>query len=275
MKNILIADSGGSKTDWCYINLDGKKEYFKTSSFHPNEWGDDFFEKFQSFWDEKKIYSAKVYFFGAGCLNQINNDKMKEIFNFWGFKNVHLYSDIHGAGIALFGKGKGVICLLGTGSVVAHYDNGKVSDVKGGLGYLIGDEGSGVNFGKIILNKLLNGLFSIELTTKLYDLLGERSEIFEKMNQSNAKDFLASISKLIGENNSNEIRNVHLFNLEIFISLYLKNLKREDRIGVIGSYGFYNQSKLSDLLNNRVNFNPTFEQYPISKIAEYLSKHTF
>ncbi len=275
MKNILIADSGGSKTDWCYINLDGEKEYFKTSSFHPNEWGDDFFEKFQIFWDEKKIYSAKIYFFGAGCLNQINKDKMNEIFNFWGFKDVNVYSDLHGAGIALFGKGKGVICLLGTGSVVASYDDGNISDVKGGLGYLIGDEGSGVNFGKMVLNKLLNKLFTVELEIELYDLIGDRSKVFEQMNQSNVKAFLASISKLLREVDSNEIRNVHVHNLELFISLYFENVKSDDKVGVIGSYGYYNQSILCDLLRNKIDFDPIFEQYPISKIAEYLSKHTF
>ena len=35
-KNILIVDSGSTKTDWCYINKDGKIKQFKTEGINPN-----------------------------------------------------------------------------------------------------------------------------------------------------------------------------------------------------------------------------------------------
>ena len=35
-KNILIVDSGSTKTDWCFINKEGKIKQFKTVGINPN-----------------------------------------------------------------------------------------------------------------------------------------------------------------------------------------------------------------------------------------------
>ncbi len=272
---ILIADSGGSKTDWCFVDITGEKFFFTTGSFHPNEWSDLFFEEYQQFWDERQIYNASVYFYGAGCLNIHNQAKMKEIFQMWGFENVKVDSDIIGASIAHFGNKNGVICLLGTGSVAAKIEHGKVLNLYGGLGYLIGDEGSGVYFGKLLLNNLLSFQFSEELTNTLHQTIGSREEILRLTYSTSGKQFLASISKLISEIVSSEIEELHRLNFNLFIDQSLYRISHLEKIGIVGSYAFYNSEIFKDCMIKKGFLSFEIIQFPINKITEYFIKDTF
>ena len=50
MRNLfLVADSGGTQTDWCFVSETGVREYFTTKSFHPSNWNEDFFKELENF----------------------------------------------------------------------------------------------------------------------------------------------------------------------------------------------------------------------------------
>lgn len=277
-KSILIADSGGTQTDWCFVDENGERDYFSTKSYHPSNWNDFFLAEQESFWNLNPLYKkASLFFYGAGCLNENNKQKISNYFKQWGFSDVQIYSDVEGAYLALNGEEEGTIAILGTGSVVCHYETTKGFSIDGGFGYLLGDEGSGYYFGKLLLNKLLNKEIETETAIKLHEILGNRTEILEKVYSADGKDFISSIASLTKEliPNHPEINNLHRQNLELFISNYLIGKTKDDSISIVGSYGFHFRLIFDELLkSNNLELEKSI-QYPIKHLTDYIMKHTF
>lgn len=249
IQTYLIADSGGTQTDWCFIDQEKQEHYFTTSSFHPVEWTEEFIEAFHAFWKNREhMKSAHVHFYGAGCSNPSNQIKIKEIFNLWGFNKVQVYSDLLGACHATLNEQNGFVGILGTGSVVCEYIDEEITRQIGGLGYILGDEGSGYYFGKMVLSTLLNGGFSDELMQKIITVLGDRSLIMRNVyDYSTSKQFIGSIaSKLSFYNNDVELVKLHRQNIELFVNQLPDSCSE---IALIGRYAFFNQSIIEEVLS--------------------------
>ena len=162
----LIADSGSTKTDWCLIN--GKKKIrAKTQGLSP------FFlsslqiqeiVKKELMPKLKKNSPDEIYFYGTGCSNieniNIIKDALKKIFPKARIKVDH---DLIGAAKALCGNEKGIACILGTGSNSCYFNGKKIIKNSPGLGYVLGDEGSGTYLGKKVLQYYLYNTFEPDL----------------------------------------------------------------------------------------------------------------
>jgi N-acetylglucosamine kinase-like BadF-type ATPase len=275
-KPFLVADSGGTQTDWCYVSATGSREYFTTISFHPSNWGDDFVIEMDAFWKSKShLKDVPVYFYGAGCLNDSNKATIKDYFTQWGFQQVSVKSDVEAACQATIGDSEGVVAILGTGSVVCDWSGSSIVSIKGGFGYLIGDEGSGYYFGKLLISKLLKLELSTELTSELTTLLGTRAELLLKVYGTNGKAFISSLGSFTKELKIrySEIDQIHEENLQMFIDNYL--VRNEfSKVSIVGSYGFHNQDLLKKLLlKNNLLLNNCV-QYPIERLTDYIEKST-
>lgn len=78
MKQYLIADSGGTKTDWCLIDSVGQKSFFSSESCHPVNWDKTFFVRLNELLSKvPTIGKTELYFFGSGCYNRDNRTKLK------------------------------------------------------------------------------------------------------------------------------------------------------------------------------------------------------
>ncbi len=275
-KTILIADSGGTQTDWCFVDENLEKHFFTTNSFHPANWGQSFFEEFDAFWNSKKeMKESTVHFYGAGCLNEKNKTIISDYFSKWGFNNFNIFSDVLGACHASLGDQSGVVAILGTGSVLCYFDGQKITKIKGGLGYLLGDEGSGYYFGKLVVTKYLKSCFSDSLMMSLTNVLGDNKEVLSQVYGENGKNYLSSISFIVSDlvSDFSELSELHKSNIQLFISEVIKEDKVNE-ICVIGSYGFFNQDNLrAILINNGVKLT-SLVQYPINFLTDYVIKHT-
>jgi len=67
---------------------------------------------------------------------------------------------------------EGVVAILGTGSNAARHQNGQIVARNGGLGYLIGDEGSGADLGKHLLKAVLENRLPQEVRSFLHEKEG-------------------------------------------------------------------------------------------------------
>ena len=155
MKNLeIIADSGGTKTDWIISNENGVLTRITTESYHPRNIGIDFLTRNKVLWSEiTNLQDYRLHFYGSGCLKK-ENALMKEALSSIGFIDPQVSSDMDAAAKALkIENGWGAIC--GTGSVVFKVSNGKIIEIRGGLGRELGDEGSGYYFGKLIAKAVL------------------------------------------------------------------------------------------------------------------------
>lgn len=274
----LVADSGGSKTDWCFVDQQNERQFFTTQSFHPSQWGNSFFEELAKFWETKReLKESQLYFYGAGCLNESNKKVISDYFSKWGFKYVRIFSDLEGACHSLLGNRSGTVAILGTGSVLCHFDGQKISEIKGGLGYLLGDEGGGYYFGKLLISKYLMGQFSEETMITLSKLLGNRSEILNHVYGNNGKSYLSSLSFLTkGLKETNfEVLSIHEENLRLFVDgCFSVFYRKEKELFIVGSYGFFNQEIVNKILEKHNIKLTKSVQYPIKFLTDYVLKNT-
>jgi len=276
MQAYLIADSGGTKTDWCYVDEVGKRKYFTTASFHPSQWSDTFVDFFDNFWREEKIpYNATVRFFGAGCSSLLNQNKLSLIFNKWGFPNVCIESDLIGAGKALFQNDSGSFSIMGTGSVFCTYNGSEITQQHGGLGFLLGDEGSGYYFGKLLIKALLNEELEEKLKINIHKVLGTPQEIIEKAYGVDGKKFISSIVfNLKHLKEERGVTEIHKKNFIEFTERYLVP-NMVSSISIVGSYAYYHQDILIPLLNDYGILVKEILHYPIVKLTDCLLKGAF
>ena len=248
----LLADSGGTKTDWCLICGDDFY-FFSTESYHPNTLSSPSKLELTQFWiDLTQKLAISCHFYGAGCSTEENQTKIKNHFtNEANFIEFEVASDLVAAGIALLGKEEGYVGILGTGSVLTYYKNNQITEIIGGFGYLLGDEGSGYYFGKLVLQKFLNNELSEELKTLVENTYGTRNQLISKSYQNDGKAFISSI-QLHCENPiiQEEIDRIHSENIGLFLTNYLPKETKTTEISFVGSYAYYQQDLLKLALEN-------------------------
>ncbi len=203
---LLIADSGSTKTSWRLVDENKKTSHFLTDGLNPyfksqgeivEEIKTDLIPHFP-----KNTRISKVYFYGAGCSSATKCALIKEAFTqCFPDAEITIDHDILAAARAACGNSEGIVCILGTGSNSCLYDGQKIVNVIGGLGYILGDEGSGSHLGKSLIEAYLNHELPEWLRTEFdntYHLTKEEIEkrVYEK---PQANRFLASFSRFIGE----------------------------------------------------------------------------
>jgi glucosamine kinase len=169
MQSILIADSGSTKTQWCLLQ-GNKKKMISTQGISPYFLDDDgigiILQK-ELLPKLGNVQIDKVYYYGTGCSNPQNIALVKR-----GIKKIcpkaiiSVDHDLLGAAKGLCGDEKGIACILGTGSNSCFYNGKKVVKNSPGLGFILGDEGSGTHLGKKVLQHYMYGTFDEELMDK-------------------------------------------------------------------------------------------------------------
>lgn len=146
----LIADSGATKTDWLYVEVTDTT-HIKTQGLHPSNISE--MEDFEEISVQLNMISPdQIYFFGAGCGNPVSDEIVRRFLKpIFPTAKIKINSDLDGSGKAFFGKGDGIVAVLGTGSICARIKGGTVIKKSASLGFAIGDEGSAADLGKRIL----------------------------------------------------------------------------------------------------------------------------
>lgn len=162
----LIADSGSTKAEWCLLT-NGRKKTFMTQGISP------YFLSTLQIADIvrnelatrlKNVQIAKLFYYGTGCANPRNAQNIKKALkNVFPDAAVDVGTDLLGAARALCGGNKGIANILGTGSNSGYYNGKKIVKNSPGLGYVLGDEGSGAYLGKKVVQYYLYGTFDEEL----------------------------------------------------------------------------------------------------------------
>ncbi|MCX6324899.1 MAG: N-acetylglucosamine kinase [Sphingobacteriales bacterium] len=166
MPLILIADSGSTKTEWCL--LDGKTKinvvtqgispYFQNTTQITTIIREELLPGL------KNKQPDELFYYGTGCSNPANVALVKKAIKaVFKTGKVVVDHDLAGAAKALCGDQKGIACILGTGSNSCYYNGKKIVKNSPGLGYVLGDEGSGTYLGKKVLQYYLYNTFDPDL----------------------------------------------------------------------------------------------------------------
>lgn len=203
---ILVADSGSSKTDWL-LNLSGQEvQAFRTPGLNPYFLTEKEIVKIlQDKAAELVAYNnqvTEIYFFGAGCSSPDRHEIVSNALSILFPKAfISVDSDLLGSAYATCGHEKGLCCVLGTGSNISFFDGEEIHSGQYGLGFILGDEGSGTWFGKAMITDFLYGNMPADihaLFDKTYGLDKETviSNVYLK---AGANSYLASFAKFLSE----------------------------------------------------------------------------
>lgn len=201
----LIADSGSTKAAWCL--LDGKKKKkIVTQGISPY-----FLSalQIQEILEKELLPALKgiqpdiIHYYGTGCSNPANIKTVKQALKkIFPITKINVDHDLMGAAKALCGDEKGVACILGTGSNSCYYNGKKIVNNSPGLGFILGDEGSGAYLGKKVIQYYMYKTFDPELMDRFNDKYNTNAvEILDAVyKQPMANRYLANFTEFLVEN---------------------------------------------------------------------------
>ena len=277
---ILVADSGSSKTDWMAYSPS------RTLSFHTQGINPYFLnaQDISKILANNKEFAAiaddveEIYFFGAGCLTPDKHEVVSNGLSSF-FKNafVSVDHDLKGSAYATCGDQPGLACILGTGSNIAYYDGKNVFTGLHGLGYILGDEGSGTYFGKKILVSYLHKTMPKELREAFKNTFQVTKEIaVENVYQKPfPNSYLASFSKFMMQFRQHPfIQKVLKDGFQEFIDTNVRDYKDHENIdcNFVGSISYYYQDELRSVFAaNNLKIGKILQK-PIEGIFEHILK---
>jgi glucosamine kinase len=172
---IVVADSGSTKTDWRLIISKTEIIPFSTEGLNPVHVDNytvvrTLINHFPDHIDPRNV--TQVYFYGAGCASEQHQQRMSFCLeSFFEEADVFVDTDLAGAAKGVLNDTPGLLAILGSSASACIYDGSTITQKSTSLGYLIGDEGGGVNIGAQIVKgyyymsmpESLSELFKIEL----------------------------------------------------------------------------------------------------------------
>lgn len=227
----LIADSGSTKTEWCIL-VNSKPRIFYTQGLSPYFLNREQIEsvlRIGVMTKLEKIIPDEVHFYGTGCKSIENKSMMTEVLSsVFQAHEVIVEDDLLGAARSVAGSEKAVACILGTGSNSCYYNGHKIVKNSPGLGYVLGDEGSGAFLGKSLLQHYMYDLMDEDLRSRFDEAFNtSSSEILDAVYRKPMPNrYLASFAKFLAENRGHfMVENIIHDGLSAFFFTHLSRLK--------------------------------------------------
>ncbi len=276
---ILVADSGSSKTDWILQLANSQYLEFHTKGINPFLQSEKEIAKILQQTSEIEQFAgevSEVHFFGAGCTNP---DKREIVSNALSrfFKNafINVENDVLGRAYATCGKSKGLISILGTGSNIAFFDGEEIHKCKQGLGYILGDEGSGTYFGKKLVTAFLYESMPKDLYSDFKESYNvDKENVIKNVYQKpSANLYLSYFARFMSKHKGHPyIESLIREGFEEFIVLNKKAFEdyRAFPCHFVGSIAFYFQNTLKEICNkHQIKIGKTLT-HPIKELYNFI-----
>jgi N-acetylglucosamine kinase-like BadF-type ATPase len=144
-----------------------------------------------------------VYFYGTGLSNPQNASQLKKALKAVFTKaSFDIQTDLVAAARATCQNKKGVACILGTGSNTGFYNGKKITKNSPGLGYVLGDEGSGAYLGKKVIQYYLYKTYDEDLMSRFEKKFAtSKDEILNNVyKEATPNRYLAKFTEFLVEN---------------------------------------------------------------------------
>ena len=280
---ILVADSGSTKCDWMFSGITPVPRLFESVVLNPY-----FLKKEQSIREVKKTFKditvtkfTKVYFYGSGCSTDAYKEHIRsslaEVFT---NADIFVSHDLDGSAIATCGNKEGIACILGTGSNACYWSGKAILPQipKYGLGFILGDEGSGMHMGKLLLKAYFYNEMPINIRLYFDNTFPDKEDIIRSIyNKPNPNAYLASYAKFIGENvNFKYMESIVLSAFREFFSTHIAKYGKHKTVPVhfVGSIATVFEPQLRQVAKEfKVNIGNIVKQ-PIHGLFEFHQKHS-
>lgn len=201
----LVADSGSTKAEWRLMSgKDGNA--FSTQGMSPYFLNGLQIEEIVRAELLPQLGDARpdeVFFYGTGCGNEQNVALVKDsLQKVWPEAAISVTHDLMAAARALCGNEPGVASILGTGSNSCYYDGKDIVKNNPGLGFILGDEGSGAFLGKKVVQYYLYHTFDDEMRFRFEEKFKvNKDQILENVYRKPLPNrYLASFTPFLSEN---------------------------------------------------------------------------
>src|SRR5258705_2210795 len=256
---IIVADSGGSKTDWRLLKRDGSIGQANSSGFNP------YYQPIEHLKEitEKSLLPhiheevSKICFYGTGVSSEKNVHSIQKVFSgYFPSASIEVGWDLLAAARALCGREPGIACILGTGSNSCLDDGEIIIDNVANLGWILADEGSGTYLGKQLIFDYFRKEMPENLAKQFHARFPwSREEVLEKVYQHEKPGaFLASFAKFIFQH----LKEPYCYKLAYpSVSDFFENnvMKYENyatlKVHFTGSIGFYFSDVVRQVANDK------------------------
>lgn len=276
---ILVADSGSTKTDWILVTPGEPNLEYRTAGINPFFLSDK--EMLKLIGKQENLMAQaenvnEVYFFGAGCSSP---DKREAVSNVLSqvFKQAYISvdSDLLGSAYATCGKETGLCCIMGTGSNITYFDGENIFEGKHGLGYILGDEGSGSYFGKKLITDYLYGRMPEDESSLFAQNYAVDKEILinQVYHKQGANYYLAAFASFLGEIKDSEYgKNLICAGLTEFVTTNILSYpsSKELKCHFVGSVAWHLKDELQEICaQHEISVGKTLKQ-PIHDLVKFL-----
>lgn len=276
---LLVADSGSSKADWRLTLSDKRTIPFRTSGINPFFLTEKEIIKIFQHTPEIQPYTdevTEIYFFGAGCSSPdrreiISNALTKVFRNAFVSVDIDIIASIY----ATTGNSEGICCILGTGSNISYFDGIRIHNNKHGLGYILGDEGSGTYFGRQLITSFLYGTMPSELSRAFYLKFNiDKESIIKSVYQEPAPNFfLASFAPFMSEHIGHPfIQKTLRKGFDEFVETNIKSYSNYENqtCHFVGSIAYHFSDILKDVCHAKGIRIGKILKYPIDELSGFI-----
>jgi N-acetylglucosamine kinase-like BadF-type ATPase len=273
----LIADSGATKCEWCLLQ-NGKKKIIITQGISPyflNTAQIVLLLQNELLPKIKNAAIETINFYGTGLSNPANikiiKTALKQLF---AAATINVEHDLLAAARALCGSKKGIACILGTGSNSCYFNGKKIMKNSPGLGYILGDEGSGAYLGKKVVQYYLYNTFDEDLKARFDKRFNvTKDQILDSVyKQPLANRYLANYAIFLAENRGHYmIENVIEDGLNDFFFNHLYKYRESWTLPInfVGSIAYGFKDVLKDLCSTYELELGTILKQPMDGLIKY------
>ncbi|MDA8692842.1 hypothetical protein N9L92_02180 [Saprospiraceae bacterium] len=272
----LIIESGSSHSTWVILN-DKVIETQQLPGINPTAMPESIqvIEAYSSTYKEK---IDKIFYYGSGVSSQQKAEQIRGLLSVqFPIADIEVVSDIVAACRSFDSPGLCIVSILGTGVNTVLYDGKNIKSSIRSLGYLIDEEGSGFNIGRLIIKRFLRSEMQKtdrDLFTSTYNL-NPTELISDIYNHTQANFLIASYSKFLNKS-TEELRNEILnenFNAYALNHIQKIDNYRDYNINFVGSIAYVFREELVEAMHEIGATIGEIIQSPIEGLIKYHIKY--
>lgn len=278
----LIVDSGATKAEWRLIGKNKPSKSYLTPGITPYQMDTPAIVELLRSSLPAALFSkpiAQVFYYGTGCKTkakaQVVKKALQQVFD---AAEINVTHDLMAAAIATCGNQPGIACILGTGSNSCQFNGSRIVKNSPGLGYVLGDEGSGAYLGIRVVRHYLYGMFDKTLMLAFEEQFAtSRDEILQKVyREAMPSRYLAGFSRFLSEHRGHfMIENIIEDGIRDFFNQHLNSYELSQKIPIhfVGSIAYFFRDKIDELCLEYGFNRGVIIQQPMTGLLKYHLKH--